>query len=207
MKKNFSIIQKTLPFDVGFFSPDSVCSIIQNPVINLYYPDNYKTHKICYKYEKYDEYNIKFVTSTYENINKSVVESQKNDINIYLDSTYGYYTLDTSHNYILAHYNWHPLADVNKSHGITDPKENLRNITNILNKRIKRMFDIVEHTKYVFFVYYNPQKYKYMIIDDRYFDLDDLSNLKYLIEKKFGKNKIVIRSDDLSIDDIINLFE
>ena len=206
LKDNFSIVQPALPFDVGFFSPDSICSVLQNPVINLYYPDNYMTHRVCRMYFNVDEGYIKFVSSTYEDIEKMIVED-KDNINTYLDSSFAYYTLDVVHNYVLAHYNWHPLSSIEKSHGVTNPKENLRNVTDILNRRIERMFHIINSTEYVFFVNHNQGRFKFIMIDDNRFDLEVLSKLQNLITEKFGQGKIVVNSRDLSVDYIMSFFE
>ena len=197
---NFS--QKSLVFDSGFFPPSSVASVINNPIINLKYPDNNTTHSVCIKYENYVDYTlgygIKFKKSTYEEINSFTSSRDIKDINKYLDSTYGYYTLDLKHNFVLAHYNWHEFAHVNNSKGITNPEINIKEINNILNKRIQRMFSMCNHAKYIFFIFDEDQQYKYMMIDDYHFNLDDLTDIELAVKDTFTAKSFVTTFSEIN---------
>ena len=125
------------------------------------------------------------------------------NINKYLDSTYAYYTLDLQHNFVLAHYNWHELADINKSKGITSPEININNINNILNKRIQRMFNMCKSAKYIFFIFDEDQQYNYMMIDNEHFDLHNLKNLKTTVNDVFSAQSFVTRFSDVNSADKI----
>ena len=96
------------------------------------------------------------------------------NINKYLDSTFGYYTLDLDNEFVLAHYNWHIFADKDKLKGIYDPILNIKNINNILNRRIERMLNKCNTAKYILLIFGEAQEYKYMMIDDCHFDLEDV---------------------------------
>lgn len=160
--KNFiahklKIVQASLPFDSGFFPPESIASVLNNPKINLKFPDiNLNNHTVCIKNERYNDSNLGIVTqfkkSTYHEIDSIVDSGNCSKINSYLDSTYGYYTVDLQHKFVLAHYNWHKLSNPFKSKGITDPEKNIENINQILNKRIERMFELCNSAKYIFFI-------------------------------------------------------
>lgn len=203
IKKDFNISYPSLPFDNGFFPISSIVSIFKDPVVNLNYPDtDCKTHTVCIKYENYQDKKyakgIKFEKSTYDEINALVKESDSRNVNNYLDSTCGYYTLDVKHNFVLAHYNWHKYADHRYSKGIVDPFINIKNINSIMNRRISRMLEICNIAKYIFFIFYENQGYKYMMIDDDYFDLMDLSDFKDLVSDMFNAKTFVLTSDEVS---------
>lgn len=132
-------------------------------------------------------------------MNRSAIESKGTpQINRYLDSTFGYYTLDLEHKFVLAHYNWHEFADVSKSKGITDPSINLQNVNELLEKRLTRMFDLCDHADHVFFIFGEFQKYKYMQVGDEFADLHDFSELEAALTERFGDKFNVLNLDEVS---------
>ncbi|MEL6439374.1 MAG: hypothetical protein AAFQ80_08995 [Cyanobacteria bacterium J06621_8] len=202
LKKHLGVIQASFPFDNGFFPPVSIASVIRNQRIDLNFQDNNSNHTVCIKYENYHDSvhgkGIKFKKSTYEEINAHAVSRDQDDINQYLDATYGYYTLDLKHKFILAHYNWHVFAHPKYSKGISDPKVNIDNINSILNRRISRMFDVCHAAKYIFFVFLEDKKHDYMMIDDQYLDLNDLGTIDTAIKKTFTAKSFVLKFSEVN---------
>lgn len=202
LKNCLGLEQPTFPFDNGFFPPISVASVIKKPKINLNFDDSNSNHTVCIKYANYDDpvhgKGIKFKKSTYEEINSYVTNRNVNGIERYLDATYGYYTLDLKHNFVLAHYNWHKFANPQHSKGICDPKVNLDNINSILNRRIARMFDVCNAAKYVLFVFLEDQQFNYMMVDDIYLDLNDLEVVELAMKETFGTKSFVVNFEDVN---------
>ena len=158
-------IQKneTFPFDIGFWSPYSIKKILNTKYIHI----NIKNTVPCIKTEGYMENNkkgIKFVESSYEEINKYI---EKNGYdNKYLDSTKGYYTLLKGYGCVFAHYNWH------KSSGkkITDTKRNLEIIEETINRRKDRLENMIKNSN-TLHIYYDKACVEFIIINDEKFDL------------------------------------
>lgn len=205
------ISQPSLPFDSGFFPPYSVANVINNPLIKMDFL-NKESQTVCIKYEAYKDPvlgdGIKFQKSSYDEIDSLVVSKDMKDINMYVDSTFGYYTLDLKHNFVLAHYNWHKFSDPNKSRGCTDPLVNLQNINNILNNRIRRMFDLCEVAENIFFIYHMAGNYNHMSIDDKHFDLQDLTPIRVAVNEKFKAQSFVITTDEIiNADNILKMMQ
>lgn len=173
-----------LPFNNGFFPQEAIISILENPIIDIE-----KDHSVCIKREYYQfpnlETGIKFYSSTYEKIDQLVDCATPENINSYLDSTMGYYTWDRTHNYVLAHYNWHIFA--NK----TDIKTNMKSINDMLNRRIKRMFELCFAADYLFLFYEETQKYRCMVIDNIIFELG-YKKIRDAFEKTFKKKCLIL---------------
>ena len=164
MSIKYKILKReTLPFDNGFWSPYSIKKILDSKYIHI----NLKNTVPCIKTERYMENNkrgIKFVESSYEEINKYI---EKNGYdNKYLDSTKGYYTLLKDYGCVFAHYNWH------KSSGkkITDPKRNLKIIEETINRRKERLENIIKNSN-TLHIYYDKAGVEFIIINDEKFDL------------------------------------
>jgi hypothetical protein len=104
--------------------------------------------------------------------------------------------LDATHQYVLAHYNWHEFANVAESGGVHSPEENIRRINDKINKRIRRMFDLCENAGHVFFITYEHQDYQYMMIDDTKYDLHNLADLSDTLESTFQAQSRVVRFSD-----------
>lgn len=195
--------QASLPFDSGFFSPYSVDLVLKNKKIELSYPEeNNKTHNVCIKLENYNDSSlgkgIKFERATYDEINQLAKDKNQKDINCYLDSTFGFYTLDNKNKFVLAHYNWHHFSDGVKSKGIYDRSINISNINDILNKRITRMFELCHKAKYVIFAFGEFQDYKYMAIDNDIYPLNDFNLLSKTALDIFGNKCLVTNFSDIN---------
>ena len=207
INEKLGISQESLVFDVGFFPPRSVASVIRDPNIDLKFDDDGSTHAICTKDEMYLDKKLghifRFLTSSYDEIDSFVTNKNISNLDHYLDSTFGYYTLVKRHKFVLAHYNWHKFADIEKSKGITDKASNINNINSILNRRIKRMFDKCSNAKYSVFIYQAPKRQKYMMIDDEYFDLTDISEIKSAVNDVFSTKSYVAHMNE--VDDPANL--
>ncbi|MDL2191266.1 hypothetical protein QQF40_07655 [Cobetia sp. LC6] len=206
-----SILQASLPFDNGFFPSSSVASIIINGEVDLVNcgVSSKHGHDVCIKKENlidgFSKKYIHFRRSDYHDIDEFVSSSKKNDLNNFLDSTRGYYTLDRFHNYVLAHYNWHKSADSKLSKGISDPVENIKAINDIMNKRIARMNRMCESASDVFFIYYNHQGYDYMKIDDCVYEARNLGVIRDAVVSKYGyKCQVKEVSSDC---DLLSVFE
>ena len=197
------ISEKTLPFDAGFFPPQSVASIIRSGKVNLGKQHGQDDYSICIKQEKQYEidrgHGIVFSTSDYPDIDAAIETCSRKDRNKYLDSTFGYYTLNSKHNFVLAHYNWHRLActaDPNKS---SDPAENIKNINRMLNRRLERMFHNCKKANWIIFVFAETQCYEFMKIDQQYFDLKDLSQILEAASSTLPQSAIFVKQwEDIS---------
>jgi tetratricopeptide (TPR) repeat protein len=202
--KKYNFKQPSLPFDSGFFPPISIATVLKNPIINI----TMTSHDVCEKYEKsFDDtlgLGIKFFISDYPSIDRLVSNSVK--CGNYLDNTKGYYTLDSKNKFILAHYNWHSTASFEKSKGVYEPLENIKEINSVLNKRIERMFNICKGAKYVLFIIGNTQNYKYMSINDDFYDLYDSEELSITLNEVFGdKAKVIFLDEALESENILAL--
>jgi len=160
------------------------------------------THTVCIKLDNYNDDLlgkwIKFKKSSYKEILQCTKFKAQIDINTYLDSTFGFYTLDIKNKFVLAHYNWHHFSEDTKSKGIHDPSINIPNINTILNNRIDRMFKLCEKAKHVVFIYLNSNKYKYMAIDDETYDLNDLSYLTQTAKEVIGDKCLVTHFSEVN---------
>ena len=187
---------KTYPFDNGFFPPVSVANVLRRKKINLTNSQSNQKHTVCLKRENYYDsvygHGIKFTKSTYHFINSTVTNTELKNLNRYLDTSFGYYTLDIENNFVLAHYNWHKFADLEKSGGIYDPIINIQNINNTLNKRINRMFNACNKATHLIFIFVETQGYEYMIINDTHHDLKDLTIIENTVKELFSNKKKVI---------------
>lgn len=173
------IHEKTLPFDAGFFPPQSVASMLRNMEAFPEVEPMQDRYPVCIKSEKQHDANkghgIVFKTSSYIDIDTAIKTCRRKDRNKYIDSTLGYYTLDIKNNFVLAHYNWHQLASLSDPKKSSDPLENIKNISRMLSRRLERMINDCRKANWVVFTYAETQGYDFMKIDDQYFDLKDLS--------------------------------
>jgi hypothetical protein len=106
--------------------------------------------------------------------------------------------LDKVHDFVLAHYNWHTLASTEKSKGIYDPEQNILNINNILNNRIKRLFEMCDKAKHIIFVFGETQGYKFMSIDDKVFMFSELDALRQDMYTLFNREVTVTTLDSFN---------
>lgn len=165
IKKNYNINQPSLPFDSGFFSPYSIRKILNTKYIHL----TLENTAPCIKIERYLENNkkgVKFIESSYKEINEYIEKNGHS--NKYLDTTGGYYTLLKDYDCVLAHYNWHKLSGKK----ITDPKENLKNIEDLLNRRKERLENIIKNSD-ILNIYHKQCGAQFIIINKNKFNLCD----------------------------------
>lgn len=183
------VVQASLPFDNGFFSPTSVANILKRGKMELVHGDFDTNYAICIKQDNhYDSaYNdgIKFSKSSYEEVDSLTLSPDMEGIGRYLDSTFGYYTLGLESSFILAHYNWHEFAKTLDAERKYNPSENIENINCIFSRRMKRMFDACRNAKYILFIFDEVQHYNYMMIDEKRFDLNDLGVVDDVVKKVF----------------------
>ena len=119
--KKFNLITETFPFDNGFFTPNSLMSVIKSK--SLIFENNFT---LCTKKEQGSC--IEFYRSTEEEINNLLEDTEslgftrdgqrlitKNGIQL-LDSTYGFFTLHDDHGLVLAHYFYHEKSKSYKRH-------------------------------------------------------------------------------------------
>lgn len=193
-------MKKSYPFDNGFFTPLSVARVLKRKRINLNCDQLNPNHTVCIKHEAYNDstfgYGIKFNKSTYKEINSLAISRETTGINKYLDSTFGYYTVDIENQFILAHYNWHAFASNDDSNRVYNPSTNIENINNTLNRRLDRMFKKCRSAKYILFIFAENQDYKYMMIDDDYFDLTDWSPVEEVAKELFPDSIIFVKNID-----------
>lgn len=200
LKRQFGISQQTYPFNNGFFPPASFASLLTLPRVCMNTEDK-TSFDICQKFENQSDptigKGIRFIRSSKEEIDAAATSRQQKGINQYLDSTYGYYTLDNQHSYVLAHYNWHAFADERKSKGVIDTSQNLKIVCETLNRRMARLLEICHAAKIIIFVYHNPQNYKYMSIDNKMLDLCDLSKAREAATAVFKEKAHVVTGTEV----------
>lgn len=211
--EDLGIQQASLPFDSGFFPPKSIESIFKDPKIELSINSDNSSHAVCKKNEAEwngSEKSITFKTMDYDEIIKHVKSKDQDDINQYLDSTFGFYTLDKKHKFVLAHYNWHFFADEKKSNGLVTPEKNLPIINSMMNKRIERMFNLIENAKVTFFIFYDPQNFANMKIDKDKYQFSEIKDLNDTFKGKI-KSKFEIltfnENQKIKAKEILDLYK
>lgn len=192
------ISQPSLPFDCGFFPPNSVSKILRTQRVNL----DYDSHAVCIKHENYTDrervLGIRFESSSYSEIDSLAISTEQPDLNQYLDSTFGYYTLDREFNYVLAHYNWHAFAGKLHAGSISTPQNHLRQIRSLLNRRIQRLVDMCTNARLVFFVYGENQGYSYMDLDGTSLRLNVLKSIEAAANHMFSAKSVAMHLDQIT---------
>lgn len=198
-----SFNQPSLPFDFGFFPPQSLISILKCGDMNFSTtPSGQLRHEICRKLDNYlcavKGAGIHFETSTYQEVNRQVAEDQPtNKVNQWLDNTMAYYTLNLDHGYVLAHYNWHASAPALTNDDISDHSTRMQGINDMLARRMRRFIKICQNAKFVIFAYGETQGHNYMSIDDTTFDLADISGLHAATQEHFQTPSATVRLSDI----------
>jgi hypothetical protein len=186
LKNKHGVSQSSLPFDYGFFTPESVISVINFPIVNYEFPDfNRENHSVCIKNELSDT--IEFTDSSYEEIDNYIYNNGYD--NKYLDAKFGYYTLDKKHNFILAHYNWHKIK---RDRIYVSIETNLSEINKILNKRIKRMFSLCEEANTITLAHAKSSKDS-LIINNTKYNISYLDPVAHAFENKFNKKVSILQ--------------
>ena len=170
-----------MPFDNGFFPPSAVESVLRNPSIFMDYADT-NSYSICMKdevcFSRRLGIGVAFSSSSFDCIDELVNSASMDGLNAYLDSTFGYYTLDTYHKFIIAHYNWHPFAKKLAPARSVSRRTNLENIRHTLNRRIDSLFRQCEASKHILFIFDNHDQYSFMSINNDIFSLTNLGGIK-----------------------------
>lgn len=193
MRETYNIGSETLPFDYGFFNPFSIKKLLNTDYINI----NLENTSPCIKTENYTEDNkigIKFVESSYEEIDKLIEENGYD--NKYLDSTCGYYTLLKDYDCVLAHYNWHKMSN----NTITEPKENLKILEETLNRRKQRLDNILKNSETIH-IHYDKAGYEIFIINKEKYDISPSVVKEQLINSFsiYGKKIIYYDYDSVKL--------
>lgn len=201
LAENLKIRQNSQPFDSGFFPPEAICSLLESGKVDLAAPSFETGHAVCMKQENFEDpvhgKGIRFFSSSYEEIDRLTQDPEARDIGRYLDSTFGYFTLDKTHNYVLAHFNWHRFASQEKSGGVYDVASNIRAAGDLLTRRIKRMMNQCRAARSVLLVIGETQGFTHMTIDGRHFDLRNTEMISHIARKKFGAKSQVINLADI----------
>lgn len=189
------IVQETLPFDNGFFPPAAIARLLRADRLDLR-----EHHLPCQKISHFLHEDlgvgIRFLPSTYDRIDQQVTGADMPDINRYLDSTFGYYTLDTNGNYVLAHYNWHRLAE-NGVDCVHNVQANVAAIETLLTRRLQRLRQKCSDAEIVLLVYGELRGLQYMMVGDDMFSLTDLSPMRVAADEVFGSKSRVITLDEV----------
>ena len=192
-KARYQIKQPSLPFDSGFFNPESIIRFLNAEKIEI----NMENASPCIKTPDYIENNIfgiKFEESNYKFINNYIKKNGYD--NRYLDGTNGYYTLCKEYGFVLAHYNWHVTSDIKKNKGITNPKENINIINNIFTRRKHRILEWIDNAKEINLYFHDHQTHIFMRVNENKYDLRD-SRLKLL---NYFQNKYKDKQINFHID-------
>lgn len=210
LSEKLNVSQESLPFDSGFFPPAAVASLLKSDKVDLAGFGCDKGHTVCIKYENsmHEDFGngIRFITSSYEEIDRMCVDKESPNINQFLDRTFGYYTLCMNNKFVLAHFNWHKFAAVERSGGSYDILDNINHASSILTKRLNRLHQRCHDAKSVIFVIYDFREYKYMMIDDEIFDLNDFDIILHTAKRIYGnKCQVVALSDLKSPQDVLDI--
>ena len=194
--KQLGIAQESLAFDSGFFPPAAVARMLSSDAIGFQHG-----HVPCMKFENFEDRELgkglRFTTSTYEEIDRLAVSPTMPNLNQMLDSTFGYYTLDIEHQYVLAHYNWHKFA-AGKNGRVWDVDENVRTTGLLLTKRLNRLKEKAERARVVLLVVGETQQYKFMMIDDAVHMLNDYAVVAEAAARLFGEKCRVVTLRDIA---------
>tara|TARA_B100000378_G_scaffold40309_2_gene30123 strand:+ start:1703 stop:2413 length:711 start_codon:yes stop_codon:yes gene_type:complete len=199
--KQLGIEQESLAFDSGFFPPAAVARMLDSEAIDLTVG-----HTACIKTENFQSpdigLGIRFEPSTYAEIDALATAPKMPGINSYLDSTFGYYTLDKANGYVLAHYNWHRFG-AGKGGRVHDVEANIEAIGALLTKRLNRIKQKCRDAKKVLMVVGETQGYRHMTIGDCHFALDDVSPIMDASKRHFGSKCRVVSLGDVATADMV----
>jgi len=153
------------PFNLGFFTSESVKKVIENEIdLNLKNTTPVIVKKTGSKKQMF------FLKSTYEEINDFVkTYGTKNEIFRVLDSTNSYFTYSEEFDFILAHYNSFDNQNI---------EEKLKTISETLNRRRERMLNAIKNNNLILLVYENEDKTEYLKVDEKKYKLNDFENIK-----------------------------
>jgi len=185
--KEYNLISFSLPFNNGFFTPQSIASILKSENMNFLLSGTRepKNFSFCKK--------IDGKCNSFQEISESEIDEQIKDgyNNQFLDDSCGYYTLNKEHNFVLAHYLWHKSSK--------NYKTNYRNTIDILSgmfqRRLNRLNELCANHKNKFFIHYHHQPYNSVKINNNEYDLTDMGILKNQLTESFGENTLLCFSN------------
>lgn len=196
--KGLNLTGFTLPFNNGFFPPQSIASVLKTGNMDLLLDINKEPENFVFCKKLIPISDPKrpgssldgnsFQTITETEINEHI---EKGYDNRFLDSDSGFYTLHKEHNYILAHYLWHKSS---KKY-TTNYRNIVPEISSMFQRRLIRLNEMCETHKNRFFVHYNRQAYGSVKINDVEYDLTDMSILKNQLNETFGENILLCFSN------------
>ena len=211
--------QPSYPFDAGFFTPQSVLKILKkgNICCTDFIEKNSNNLLSMYKHEYYiknGKLGIYFKSIEFGRLN-SIIDSYSN-ITLsarcgFLDGTLGYFTLNSSFDFILAHYIWHKKSLAQYNQGVTDVRINISKAVEILNRRIERFNHKVASSKFNIFIYGEYQGFDFMRINDNYYDLNKVGGLReYVLSLNSNSKALFIHNKNLAnmtSQKLVNLLE
>jgi len=184
--KAYNLKVESLPFDSGFFPPQSIASVLKSGNMNLLLDDKTepKNFSFCKKIKD---------GNSFQEISESEIEKQLKGgyNNQFLDSTCGYYTLNKEHNFVLAHYLWHKSSKKYK----TNYRNTIDIISDMFQRRLNRLNELCANHKNKFFIHYHRQPYNSVKINDNEYDLTDMDILKNQLTESFGENTLLCFSN------------
>lgn len=196
LSEQLGVEQESLVFDSGFFPPAAVARLLDNDAINLT-----ECHTACIKTENFQHselgLGIRFEPSTYAAIDAFAESRKMPGINSYLDSTFGYYTLDKTHGYVLAHYNWHRFG-AGKGGRVHDVTANITATGELLTKRLNRIKQKCRDATTVLMVVGETQGYRFMMIGDEIFPLNDATPIADAAKRLFGNKCRIVSLEDMA---------
>lgn len=195
--KKHNLVFETLPFDNGFFPPQSIASILKCGNMNLLLDDEKepKNFSFCKKYGE-PNFRNRFLSTegkSFQVISEIEIDEQLKSgyDNKLLDHLRGYYVLNEDHDYVLAHYLWHKSSEKYK----TNYRNKIDIISSMFQRRLKRLNEICAGHKNKFFIHYHYQPYNSVRIRDIEYDLTDMDILKNQLTESFGENTLLCFSN------------
>lgn len=203
--KKYNLVSQSLPFDAGFFSPQSIVNILQTNDMSLLLKKNNDPKNFCFVKKEYftdgryltkkDDKKVVFekdgecfVSISEETIDEDFGKTTGNQI---LDAKGGFFTLHKKHYYILAHFLWHRSS----VHYKNDFRNEINSISEMFKRRLQRLRNLCDSHRHKFFIYYQQQPYNSVIINNKSFDLTNINLIKNQLNKSFGKNTLLCFSN------------
>ena len=194
--KKYNLNGFTLPFDNGFFTPQSIVSVFKSRNMNLLLDDKKepKNFSFCKKLKEVDSNRLLSMDGdSFQEISESEIDEQLKGgyDNKLLDITRGYYTLNKEHNFVLAHYLCHKSSKKYK----TNYRNTIDIISDMFQRRLNRLNELCTNHKNKFFIHYHRQPYNSVKINDNEYDLTDMDILKNQLTESFGENTLLCFSN------------
>lgn len=168
-----------------------------------------KDYRVCIKDEYIEDSGgsmcIRFQESSYAEIDERISHPGQPNINRFLDSTFGYYTLDTRHGYVLAHYNWHKFACGIKGDRPESSKSWLKGAEQIMNRRLSRLDTMCRTARSILCVHDKLPSLKTLKIGPVDYQLSSHNEVEKVFEKRYSKHARLIAITDFLKPDLTEL--